>query len=347
MLAGFPLGRVRRGLFLGGLLALASFGGASIGSAQTPDPALAETLFQEGKKLLDQKRYAEACPKLAESLRLDPGASGTLFTLAYCHENEGKLASAWAEYADALSAARRDKRSDRETLAKERIALLEPRLSKLTVTVPEGARVPGLVVERDGREVPGAAFGVAVPVDGGKHVVSARAPGRTTWSIEVTLAAEKEEKTVAVPPLAQGAAPPASSTAAPPPRSAAPPAASSPAATRDGEGAGSRRTIGWVSLGAGAVAIGVGAVFGLRAIDKAKTSKDLCPDGKCPTPEGVTAHDDAAKAATVSNVAMGVGLVGVGVGAFLLATSPKRETGARVTPYVGRTGGGLVAGGSF
>lgn len=345
MLAGFSPARARRRVVTAvRVLSITSLVVAGSAMAQSPDPALAETLFQEGKKLLDQKRFAEACPKLAESLRLDPGASGTLFTLAYCHENEGKLASAWAEYADALSAARRDKRQDRETLAKERIALLEPRLSKITIAVPEAARATGLVVERDGREVPSAAFGVAVPVDGGKHAITARAPGRAPWSTEIVVGAEKDEKTVTVPALAPKAAPPASSAPeAPPPATTTATPAAPPPEPKDG----SRRTIGWVTLGAGAVALGVGTVFGLRAIDKAKTSKGLCPDGKCPTSEGVSAHDDAASAATVSNVAVGVGLVAVGVGTFLLVTSPKKESGARVAPFVGKGSGGLVAGGTF
>ncbi len=87
--------------------------------------ARAEALFQEGKTLLASKAFTEACPKLAESQRLDP-ADGTLMALAYCHEGEGKLAAAWTEYS--LVAGRPDGRADRVQHAKARMAHIELQL---------------------------------------------------------------------------------------------------------------------------------------------------------------------------------------------------------------------------
>jgi hypothetical protein len=302
------------------------------------DAALAETLFQDGKKLMEAEKYADACPKLAESHKLDP-SGGTILVLAVCYEKGGRTASAWAAYQEALSFAKRDRRDEREQRAKERISALEPKLSRLTVKVPAPvAALPGLVVTRDGTPLAKAAWGASVPVDPGEHVVEAMADGREKATTRVTVGAQSDAKDIEVPMPAEkkgAAAPVASSDATP---------------TREPPPASSRGTIGIVVLAASAVSLGVGTMFGLRALSKQSDANAACPDTKCSDAAAVSANDSARSAAKVADVAVVLGLVGAGVGTYLLLSKPSPESSARrvwLSPTAGPTGGGLAAGGAW
>src|ERR1700733_5702276 len=82
--------------------------------AQTPNPSgkiVAEALFEEGRKLVADGNFADACPKFADSQRLDPSPA-TLLNLASCYEKQGRSASAWVTYREAASAANAASRPD-------------------------------------------------------------------------------------------------------------------------------------------------------------------------------------------------------------------------------------------
>jgi hypothetical protein len=182
---------------------------APAAAADVREAQLAQALFDEARKLMDVGRYAEACPKLAESQALDPGG-GTLLNLAICHEREGRLATAYAEYVDARAVAAREGHKGREQLARERIAALEAAVPRIAVVVPGGADVDGLEIRLDGLVLRRPAWGVATPVDPGTHRIEATAPGRAPFEALVPIAAN-ERKTVEValsplPPLAAAGA---------------------------------------------------------------------------------------------------------------------------------------------
>src|SRR5687768_18046990 len=99
--------------------------------------AAAEALFDHAKRLHAAGRYAEACPKFAESQKLDAGV-GTLLYLADCYEKIGQTASAWAGFREAAAAAKNAGQEEREKIARDRAAGLEPQLSRLTITVEGG-----------------------------------------------------------------------------------------------------------------------------------------------------------------------------------------------------------------
>ena len=79
--------------------------------------AAAQALFDEGKRLMDAGQFAQACPKFADSEKLDPGV-GTLLNLGVCYEKNGQTASAWATYKEAASAAANAGEAAREKYAR-------------------------------------------------------------------------------------------------------------------------------------------------------------------------------------------------------------------------------------
>ena len=280
--------------------------------AQGSDRAVAEELFRQGQSLMQAQRYAEACPKLAESQRLDP-STGTLLNLGVCHEREGKLASAWAEYNDVLTLAQRDGREDRVTYAKERIAAVEPKLSRLKIELSPGSDVPTLEVKLDGNVVGRPTLGVALPVDPGAHRVAASASGKQPWETSVSIPPGPAEIVVSLPVLGDAPAAPASGE---------PDASSSPTSDRAPAASNTQRILAYGLGGLGVVGIGVGTVFGLKAISKNDESNEKGCTGNGCTASAAAIREDAQAAGTLSTVAFVVGGAALAGGVVLFLTAP-------------------------
>ena len=266
---------------------------------------------------MEARRYAEACPKFAESQRLDPGG-GTQLNLALCHEKEGKTATAWSEFNVALSQAIRDGRRDRIAIARERAVALEALLPRLTVLLAPAAEVPGLEVRLDGVAIRGVAWNAPAAVDPGSHRVDATAPGRAPWSILVPLEGG-ERRQVVVPLLAVD--PSSATLAAPPPGALAPPP---PVAW---ETVTKPNPVFYAVLAIGAAGLAASAVTGAFALKAHNTSLELCQPTRqyCSDPSGVDAAGTAHTLALVSTVALGAGVV-AGLALFLV---PSRVSTAR------------------
>jgi hypothetical protein len=321
------------------LLACSALAAArSSAAAPNDNPgAQAEALFVAAKKLMAAGDYANACPKLAESQRLDPG-SGTLAALAACDEHEGRTATAWSEFKDLIAAAQAASRPDREEFARKHVVQLEPILSRMTITVSPAARdIPNLLVQRDGVPVGAPSRGLSFPVDPGDHVVEASAPGYKTWSLHVAVGTNADTQSVAIPALELAEA--ALAPAAPEPAAAAPVAA---------PGGGSQRTIAFVVGGVGIAALGVGAYFGIEAISNTQQVKSSCPAVQCSNASTVALDGTAKTDAVVADIAMGTGVAALAAGAVLYFTDHPRAatTGLRIAPLLGRVSG-LAAVGSF
>lgn len=286
-------------------------------------------LFDEGEKLFAAGRYADACPKYAESYRLDPQI-GALLHVAECFEKTGKLASAWGSWREAEELAAKNG-DDRADLARTRATALEPRLSRLTITVDARARLEGLTVKRDAVPVAAPLWDTAAPVDPGRHQIEASAPGHRPWTTEVTVSTEGQALRVDIPVLEPAPAElvtPSGANAAPPDH--APDASQA-------KGPSAKRVAGYIVLGVGSASLITAGVLGAKAIQQHSLYEDRCSGGKTCTSEYQDYYDTYQTNQTLAFVAAGVGVVGVGVGLYLLLSgdsSPSTDQ-AFVRPWVG------------
>ncbi len=315
---------------------------------------MAETLFEEGKERMQENDYANACPKLSESYRLDPG-SGTLTALAMCHEKLNKTATAWAEFIEVVTEAQQAGRADREKFARQHVSALEPHLSRLTISVaPETAHLPDVQVRRDRVVVGSAAWGVASPVDPGEHLIEATAPGHKRWQTRVEVSDGGDSQEVSVPALEEKADDGSSPSTSDDTETAKPPAPESPKS-----GGGTQRAIAYVVGAAGIVSLGIGTGFGIDAVSKSKDAKGQCTSvpNVCP-PSAVNENSSAKSSALVSDITLGAGVVAVGVGLYLLLSAPSdtpppsdnapaTSGRLRFAPIVAPTAAGLAIQGSF
>lgn len=269
------------------------------------DAALAESLFEQANQLILEGRYAEACPKLAESQRLDP-AGGTLLNLGICYEKEEKYTSAYLTYDELLAVSIREGHREREQIARDRIAVVQAKLSKVVIDVPPAvAKLEGLDIRFDGAAVREVAWGAPTSMDMGEHVVTVTAHGRTESRVVVRVDQPGKTYTVTVP-----------EPASPIPVNVVP--VLRPKKVVD-EG---KQIVGWSLVGTSVAALGVGLAAGIFAIDKHGSANALCtPQGCDPKyliPE--RAANDAAWVANVSFMITGATLI---AGTLLLLTSSR------------------------
>lgn len=267
----------------------------ALDAARGADPAaLAEALFVEGRRLMEQGRLEQACPKLDESQRVDPGG-GARLNAALCRERQGKLATAWSQFKLALADARQDARPDRVAFAEHHLAALEPRLPRLRLRLGAGVDATGATILLDGLAVGPAALDVPVPLDPGRHEVTLR----TTDGARVFVVDAREATTseLVLEPSAGG------------PRA---------------EPRAARRRWGVLTASAGAAAVVAGGAFVLVARSRQADADAVCPGVAC-APGQARAVDDNASAhrwARAADVALALGAVGLGVGSYLVVTSP-------------------------
>jgi hypothetical protein len=314
----------RHSWFGAGTLCFIGFTLAGPARAEEPSSAArAETLFHAGRQLMRERRYAEACPKLAESQRLDP-APGTRLNLADCWEHEGRMASAQREFLAVAASAEKDGEKERAAVARARANQLENKVTKLALMVPAESRVPGLQVFRNSVLVVEADWSKPEPVDPGPFLIEARAPGRRSYRSEFKLSGDGATHNLTIPPLISDRGP-----AAP-----APPVAAS---------RGQWLQRGGIALaGIGVAGVALGAVFGVRAVnlyhrsqDEGCDDDDACPAGALETRRSAVRAGNASTVALVAGGALLAGGAGIYVWGARERASERAVLAARVAPLLG------------
>lgn len=291
------------------------------------DPAAAEALFQEGRRLLAEGEIGAACEKFEASLALEV-SSGTQLNLAACREKEGRSATAWAHFVAAGRIARTQSRLDHQLEAEHRANALKAELSYLTIRVAEP--VAGMQVTRNGQLVATGSFGAKIPVDPGRFAIEASAPGYVSVRQVVTVGLRGDHQVVELPQLQPVASP---EPAAKPPGSAP---ADAPHARASGSNAAA-----WAAGGVGVAGLAVGGVFGAMALSSDASARRACGERttECPS-RAIEKAETRDSQALISTVGVGVGLAGLAVATWLFlsgdaapeATPPAVSAGAWLGP---------------
>lgn len=309
--------------------------------AHAADP-MAEALFEEGKTLLEQERYDEACEKLKASQAREP-KSGTLINLAFCHEKQGKTATAWAEYRAAIALGNDEGRSDFADNAEQFAAAIEPTLARLTLVVPR-SQAAIVTVELDGSPLDPGSFRSAFPVDPGSHQLRATAEGHQPWTGTVEVASFDNQRVV-IPELIALAPPEPEPVVAPPPEPTTPPAPVPPPDASEG----GIPTWTWIVGGVGVASLIASGAFLASQLSAGSTLDDACGAERVACPSSYDFSDDRSreKRDNILFITFGaVGIVAVGAAAVgMIVGSPEPATAWRVQPWVGTDGVGLAIAG--
>jgi hypothetical protein len=310
----------------------------SIAFAEGVAEPAAQALFERGRQLMLEHRYQEACEKLAESQRLE-AAVGTQLNLAFCYEKIGKYASAYVEYHNALAISVRANDAPRITLAQQRINALDPKLSRLIISLNDSTKLPGLWVKLDGTTLGLSALNSPIPVDLGVHEVEAGADSKLVSRVSLDVSEHGNTVTANVPQLENApSAPPPNVTPTvseqkPPFR--VPTKEQSYAMTSVSKPT-PPKTATWIAAGAGlgvaVVAAAMGTYFGLDAFNEWSIRNRHCRNHECDA-EAVDAKEKAETSARLSNYLFITSAVGAIAGVTLVVTATaKTESTDRARP---------------
>lgn len=290
--------------------------------------AAGEKLYEDGTRLLAEKKYAEACPLLARAVEVVKRQGiGGLLALAECREGEGKFGSAWTLYREAASKAEVAGQGERARIAKDGEARVAPRVHYVIIeNGAELASTAGVEVIVQGARVSPGVLTAPVAVDPGALAIEVRAPGRAPSRTDLSVPSEGgTTKTTIQLGQAEGSNGPS------------PKPAPAPAPPEQSSELGGGQIAGLVIGSVGLAAIFTGTA--LFAIGKAsypagcETADGSFDRAACGNPDDIAAANDARTLgnASAGTFYPGLGLFAAGLVVFLVSP-PATPTAEPTTP---------------
>jgi len=268
----------------------------------------ARAQFQRAIELEQAGNYSTALEQFRDvgQVRMTPQVR---FHIASCEEKLGRLVTALGGYQLAYA--------DADSVGEDFKAEVDAAVTRLQAGIPKlviqrGSGAEAAEIQLDGVALGASSVGVPVPLDPGPHSISAKAPGALPFSQTVTIG-ENEQKVVAVEltPEPQEARPTPGISVTSPVEKTNP------------------RLVPYVIGGVGiASLIGSGVLFGLRQSTlsdlehKCGPNHDACPSSAAGEYSNLKLYNVTAQ------IALGVGVVGVGTAVTLLVLQRKHAPAA-------------------
>lgn len=320
------------------LLAVAVVG-AGAPAAADDSAARAERLFREARIAEEHGRYTEACEKLDASNRLER-ALGTEYNLGVCLELTKRPASARRAYLGAAELADRAGKASVARDARARASKLDTLVPRIVLRMSASHATASVTCDELSLEV--TSTPTTVEVDPGAHRVRATAAGRVPYETTVALEpGQRAEIVVALDAIASDRAP-----GTPPAQTSVVVTGGGAESPRAAPSATTRSPLAYVGLAvaaAGAVSLGIGGFFALRA--SSQRDEAGCRDGRfCADAVAAGKLEDAKSSADLATLLVTAGGIGVagGLGLFLFAPTQSATKASAGSLVLSPTFGGIV-----
>lgn len=293
--------------------------------AWAQDQPAAEALFRSAREAAELGDWLTACDRFEESYRLEP-APGTVLNLAKCREELGQLASAWNRYGEVID--RLPAQDPRVQYAQKKQAELKPQVPTLTLLAPEEGG--DVTVFLNGVELSAASFKVPLPLDPGEVRIRVESPERQAWTHTFRLAKNEQlTQKLLLGELLVPAEPQLAVMWKEPPEARA---------------LSSQEIWGWTAVGVGGLGVLASAGGFFWALAESNVVKDHCMGDLCDK-LGYDASQRGQTAVVLGWVGASVGVLGLGIGTYLLMTDQGENVSLSVRPTYG--GMSLSLGGSL